>query len=465
MTATTVDLAVPGRYHIVGVGGPGMSSYALVLAEMGHTVSGSDQRASPVLDRLAASGVTVYVGHDGHHVRGVDAVAVSTAIPADNLEVVAARRLGIPLLRRAELLAAICAQARAIGVAGAHGKTTTTAMLAAIATEAGLDPSFVIGGELTALGRGAHWSGGELLLVEADESDKTFLDLPLAGTVVTNVEPDFLHVYGTFHDLVAAFDVYLGAMSGPRVLCVDDPVTADLARRHAGTTYGCTPGADVRAMDVVAAGRGMRFAVERRGERLGEIELPLRGEHNVLNATGALAMGLELGASFEAARQALVEFGGVHRRFELRGGWDDVTLVDDYAHLPAEIDAVLGAARAGGDGWRRIVAVFQPNRYRRMAVLSPSYADAFRHADVAVITEIYPSGDAPLPGVTGKLVVDAVLDAHPWARVAWLPRRDDVIAYLERELRAGDVCISMGCGDVADLPDQLLAAVGARAAR
>lgn len=459
-----LDLRVPGRYHIVGVGGPGMSSYAIVLAEMGHTVSGSDLRDSPVLDRLRAEGVTVFVGHDPRHVEGVDAVAVSTAIPARNIEVVAAAERGIPVLRRAELLSAICRCARSVGVAGAHGKTTTTSMLAMICTEGGLQPSFVIGGEVADVGTGARWTGADLLLVEADESDKTFLELPLAATLVTNVEADFLDVYGTFEALVVAFDDYLAGVEGPRVLCADDPQTAALAVRHPSITYGLAEGADVRAVDVRPDGGSMRFSVERRGEPLGELHLPLRGVHNVANATGAIAMALQLGAPFAAAQSALARFGGVARRFEFRGGYDAVTLVDDYAHLPAEIDAVLAAARSSGDPWQRVVAVFQPNRYRRMAVLSPDYAHAFCEADLTVITDIYPSGEQPLPGVTGKLVVNAVLDAHPWARVAWLPKRADVLSFLAGELRPGDVCVSMGCGDIAALPDELTALVAERVA-
>jgi UDP-N-acetylmuramate--alanine ligase len=458
---TAVDLGVPGRYHIVGVGGPGMSAIALVLAGMGHRVSGSDLRALPVLDRLRAAGVDVHVGHSRDLIDGVDAVTASSAIPSRNVELVAARASGTLVLRRGEMLAAVCACARTIAVVGTHGKTTTTSMLAMILAEAGWAPSFLVGGDLNDVGTGAQWTGGEWIVVEADESDGTHLDLPVEASVLTNVEADHLDFYGSFADLVDGFDRYMANVTGPRVICIDDPTAAGLAARHGATTYGFDPAADYVAVDVVRDRGALRFSVDRRGERLGEVRLPLRGNHNVRNATGAIALADVVGAPFTAAQEALARFGGVARRFDVRGRHRGITLIDDYAHLPSEIAAVLEAAATSGDEWRRIVAVFQPNRYQRMAVLSPEYRHSFERADVTVITDIYPSGEAPLPGVTGKLVVNAICDAHPDQRVVWLPKRADLVAFLARELRAGDVCISMGCGDVAMLPDEILAALNA----
>lgn len=455
--AAPLDLRVPARFHVVGAGGPGMSAIALVLAEMGHVVSGSDLRELPVLDRLRAAGVVIHVGHDRAHVEGVDAVTYSSAIPAGNVELEASRSAGTTTLHRSGMLASICASARSLGVAGAHGKTTTSSMLTMILTEAGLQPSFVVGGDLNDVGTGAHWTGGQWLVVEADESDKTFLELPLEGTIVTNIEPDFLGNYGgSFAAIVEAFERYLAAIPGPKVLCIDDPETAALAARHATATYGTGDRADYRAVDVESDHGTQRFTVVGHDAPLGEITLPLRGVHNVRNATGAIAMALSIGAPLDAAQRALARFGGVARRFDVRGRVDGITLVDDYGHLPSEIAATLAAAAGSGDGWRRVVAVFQPNRYSRIAALAGDYRDAFVDADLAVVTEIYPSGEQPLPGVTGKLVVDAVLDAHPGQRVAWVPRRAELIEFLARELRQGDVCISMGCGDVASLPSELL---------
>lgn len=452
-----LDLSVPQRLHVVGVGGPGMSAIAIALAEMGHTVSGSDLREKPILDRLRAGGVTVHVGHRRSHVDGCDAVTYSTAIPETNIELDAARSAGIVTLRRAGMLAAICAQARSLAVAGTHGKTTTSSMLMLMLAEAQWRPSFIIGGDVTDTGTGAQWTGCKWLVVEADESDGTHLELPVHGTILNNVEIDHLDHHGTFAGIIDSFDTYLGRIDGPKVVSFDDPVCRQLAAQHGCITFGTGEGADVRAVDIVNDHGSLRFGIERHGSRVGDIELPMRGVYNVRNATGAIAMALEIGVPFTDCASALARFGGVARRFDIRGTSDGATLVDDYAHLPSEIGAVLDAARTSGDGWRRVVAVFQPNRFNRMAVMWPQYADAFVSADVVVLTDIYASGTAPIPGVTGKLVVNAVLDAHPDTRMVWLPRRADLIEFVAGELRDGDVCISMGCGDIASLPAEVAA--------
>ena len=388
---------------------------------------------------------------------GCDAVTASTAIPAANVELVEAREQGILTLRRAGMLASICAQARAVAVAGTHGKTTTTSMLMLALAEAGWAPSFVVGGDVADAGTGAQWTGGEWLVVEADESDGTHLELPLHATILTNVEVDHLDHYGTLEGIVDGFDHYLAQVPGPKVVCADDERAAALAARHDAVTYGLSAGARFRAVDVEADGGSFRFVVEHDGARLGDIRLPLRGVHNVANALGAIAMATTLGVPFQATAAALERFGGVARRFDIRGHDGGATFVDDYAHLPSEIAAVVAAARDSGDGWDRVVAVFQPNRFNRIAEMWQDYADSFTQADVVVLTEIYPSGTTPIPGVTGQLIVDAVLDAHPTSRVVWLPRREDLVSFLAGEVGAGDVCISMGCGDIASLPDEVLA--------
>ena len=457
-----LDLSTPLRLHVIGVGGPGMSAIAIALAEMGHHVSGSDLREQPVLDRLRAAGVEVHVRHDRRYVEGCDAVTASTAIPESNIEWRHAHELGIPAMRRAGMLASICALARTVAVAGTHGKTTTTSMLMLVLAEAGLSPSFVVGGDVTDAGTGAQWTGGELLVVEADESDGTHLALPLYASVLTNVEVDHLDHYGTFGAIIDGFDRYLSHIAGPKVLCADDARCRDLADRHGALTYGLRAGADVRAVDVTPSGGSFEFTIERHGEALGPISLPLRGVHNVVNATGVVAMAIELGVSFEDCAAALARFGGVARRFDIRGVDGGATFVDDYAHLPSEIAAVLAGARQSGDGWDRVIAVFQPNRFNRMSEISGDYADAFVDADVVVLTDIYASGTTPIPGVTGHLVVDAVCASHPNAHVVWLPRRDDLVSYLAGEVGPGDVCISMGCGDVGTLPEEVLARRAAR---
>lgn len=460
-----LDLSVPRRLHVVGAGGPGMSAIAIVLAEMGHDVSGSDIRERAVLDRVRAAGARVAVPHDRALVHDRDAITHSTAIPETNIELAEARSHGVPTLRRAGMLASICAAARSLGVAGTHGKTTTTSMLMLMLAEAGLRPSFVIGGDVADMGTGAQWTGGEWLVVEADESDGTHLELPLHGTVLTNVDVDHLDHYGSVEAIVESFARYLSQIPGPRVACLDDPRCAELARAAGCITYGTSEGADYRAVDLVPVGGSFRFVVEHHGVAMGEVVLPLRGVHNVRNATGALALACEIGVSFSDAVSALARFGGVARRFDIRATDDGVTLVDDYAHLPQEIAAVLAAARHSGDDWSRVVAVFQPNRYNRMAVMSPEYRDAFVDADLVVLTDIYASGTTPIPGVTGKLVVNAVLDAHPSTPLAWMPRRADLVDYLAGALRPGDVCISMGCGDIAGLPDEVADARRRRGAR
>ncbi len=433
-----------------------MSAIAIALAEMGHHVSGSDLREQPALDRVRAAGVTVHVGHDRHVVHGCDAVTASTAIPETNIELDEARRIGIPTLRRAGMLASICARARTVAVAGTHGKTTTTSMLMLVMTEGGLAPSFVVGGDVIDAGTGAQWTGSGWFVVEADESDGTHLELPVHGTIVTNVEPDLLDHYGSFDGLKASFARYLAQIPGPKVLCADDPVCGALLADHEAVTYGLGDGADYRAVDLRAEQGSFRFGVTRRGEPVGDVALPLRGEHNVVNALGAIAMAEAIGVPFEASARALARFGGVARRFDLRGVDGGATFVDDYAHLPTEIAAVIAAARGSGDGWQRVIVAFQPNRFNRIAEMWRDYADAFAGADVVAITDVYPSGTTPIPGVTGELIVNAVLDAHPTARVVWLPRRADLVSFLAGEAGPGDVCISMGCGDIVTLPEEIL---------
>ena len=457
-----LDLSTPRRLHVIGAAGPGMSAIAIALAQMGHNVSGVDLRERQILDRLRSAGVIVHIGHSRSHVVGCDAVTASTAIPSDLNELDEARKLGAVVLSRAGMLASICAQAKSLAVAGTHGKTTTTSMLMLIMAEADLRPSFVIGGDVRDMGTGAHWTGGEWFVVEADESDGTHLELPLHGTILTNIDVDHLDHYGSIDEIEHSFDRYLSQIPGPKVVCIDGERAARVAGRHPDViTYGLDAAAEFRAVNLEPDHGSFRFDVERDGQVLTSVHLPLRGEHNVVNATGALAMAVAIGVEPGIAADALARFGGVARRFDVRGNDGGATFVDDYAHLPTEIDAVLRAARDSGDAWRRIVAVFQPNRYNRMAEMWRDYGDAFTAADLIVLTDIYPSGTQPIPGVTGKLVVNAVLDDHPDARVVWLPRRDDLVSYLAANVGDGDVCISMGCGDVASLPDEVLAARGA----
>ena len=460
---TIFDLTRPRRIHVVGIGGPGMNAIAQVLCEMGHQVSGSDIHESGVLDRLRALGVSIIVGHDASAVQNCDVVTASTAIPVANIELVTAAAQSVPVLSRAQMLRAICTLKQSVGVAGTHGKTTTSAMLMHILTTAGLQPSFVIGGDVHGLDVGAGWRNGKHLVVEADESDSTHLSLPLFGSILTNVDVDHLDHFATFERIIESFTQYVKNIDGPRVICADDAVCAKIAATHACRTYGMSIVSDVRAVNVVLADGNSRFDIEFRQsgstekhDLVGAVELPLRGEHNVLNATAALTMAMELGVEFGVASHALSSFRGVARRFDLRGVDEGVTFVDDYAHLPNEIIAMLRGARDATDKWDRVVAVFQPNRFNRMSVMSAAYANAFNDADVVVITDIYSSGTTPIPGVTGKLVVDAIKNNHPGKRVEWIAQREDLVSFLASTLTNGDLCISMGCGDVAQLPDEVI---------
>ena len=432
-----------------------MSAIATVLVAMGHSVSGSDLKESRRLDRLRQLGVDVHVGHSAAHVGDAEVLAISTAIRPGNPEVVAAGERGIPVLRRAEILAAICATRRTVAVAGTHGKTTTSSMLALALTEAGMAPSFIIGGDVREIGSGAVWRDGEWFVVEADESDGTFLELGAEAVIVTSVEPDHLEHYGDFDALRDAFGRFLASAPGPAVVCADDAVARDLAATTGAITYGTDERADYRMEDVVSDRSGVRFTVTHRGAPVGPVAIPVPGMHNARNAAAALAMALSLGAPFDAVARALGRFAGVARRFEFRGEAGGVTFVDDYAHLPGEVREVLAAARQGG--WRRVVCVFQPHRFSRTAGLWSTFAGAFRAADLLVVTDVYSEGEDPRPGVTGKLIVDAVLDHDPGQAVAYLPRRRDVVAYLPPRLRPGDVCLTLGAGDLTTLPDELLA--------
>ncbi|HEX9992708.1 MAG TPA: UDP-N-acetylmuramate--L-alanine ligase [Acidimicrobiales bacterium] len=458
-----LDLATPRRVHVVGVGGAGMSAIATVLAGMGHRVTGSDLKDSPGLTRLRAAGVAVTVGHRAENVGDAEAVAVSTAIPPTNPEVVAAAERGVPVLRRAEVLAAIAATRRTVAVAGTHGKTTTSSMLALVLSEAGMRPSFVVGGELNEIGSGAVWDEGEWFVVEADESDGTFLELGAEAALVTNVEPDHLEHYGSWAALRDAFRRFVAAAPGPRVVCADDAEAAAVAAAVGGcVTYGTAAGADWRMVDVRAERAGVSFDLVHGDEVVGRVALPVPGVHNARNAAGALVTAVALGAPVDAGLRALARYAGVARRFQFRGEAAGVTFVDDYAHLPTEVRAALAAARAGG--WRRVVCVFQPHRYSRTAALWQDFADAFDDADVLVLTDVYAAGEAPRPGVTGALLVNAVLDAHPWRRLAYFPRRSELVPFLARELRPGDLCLTLGAGDLTSLPDEVRAALAARAA-
>ena len=449
-----VDLASPRRVHIVGLGGGAMSALAAVLVGMGHRVSGSDLRDSPVMERVRGLGVDASVGHAAEHVPDdADLVIVSTAIPPTNPEVVRAHALGVPVASRADAQRAVTATRRTIAVAGSHGKTTTSSMLTLVLREAGWQPSFLIGADVNEVGTNAAWDRGEWLVVEADESDGAFLALAPEAAIVTSVEPDHLSYWERFDALTDAFDRFLDGVPGTRVVSADDAVAAELAGRRPGdvVTFGFDTRADYRVHDYAGAGDHSRFAMSRAGEQLGTIELPVPGRHNARNAAAAAAMAVELGVEFDAVQRALARFGGVARRFQLRGARDGVTFIDDYAHLPGEVAPMIDAAREGD--WGRVVVVFQPHRYTRTARLWRDFAHAFDRADLVVLTDVYPADEPPQPGVSGRLILRAVLDAQPALPVVYLPERTDLVEHVPRLTRAGDLVLTLGAGDLTTVPD------------
>ncbi len=458
-----LDLRKSLRIHVVGVGGPGMSAIATVLAEMGHQVSGSDIRRSELVTRLEGLGIAINIGHIPEVVLGCDFVTGSPAIAESNIEYQKARELGISVLSRAETLAGICRCVTSIGVAGTHGKTTTSSMLTTILLSANKNPSYLIGGDVVAFNRGASWTNSELFVVEADESDGTHSQLPLAATIVTNIDVDHLDHFKTQSAIERSFFDYVGGIAGPRVLCLDDPVCASISETLNAITYSVDDksSANYAASSIKFKDGRSSFVVLRNDDtkkiELGQVNLPLRGLHNVSNALAAIAMAMQFGVQFDQAARALSGFGGVARRFDVQGVDGGATFVDDYAHLPNEISAVLSSVRDESDKWSRVVAVFQPNRFNRMSMISNLYGDSFVAADLIVVTDIYPSGTEPIVGVTGQLVVDAILKSQPQSHVIYQPSRKNLVEFLADEIKDGDLCISMGCGDISSLPDEVIA--------
>ncbi len=456
-TTRPTGLGDPGslrHVHVVGVGGAGMSAIATVLAAMGHEVSGSDLRESGVTERLRSLGIDVAIGHDASNVGDAGLVTHSTAVHVDNPEVVEAHRRGVPVLSRAETLAAIAERKRCIAVAGTHGKTTTASMLALALVEAGLHPSFLIGGEVNEIGTNAAWDDGEWIVVEADESDGTFLHLVPDIAVVTNVEADHLDHYGSFDGVRTAFAEFL-ASARHRVVGGDDAEALALGRAAGADIVGLGVDATFAIASVATGRSSVSFdLLGPDGRLVTHLRVAVPGLHNAKNAAVATVAALAAGAPAEAAARALARFGGVARRFEFRGERGGVTFVDDYAHLPTEVRAALSAARNGS--WGRVVAVFQPHRFSRTAALATQFGTAFGDADVLVVTDVYSAGERPVPGVSGRLVADAVRAQDPRLPVTYAPGREELRHAVGHVLQPGDLCLTLGAGDLTTLPDDML---------
>jgi UDP-N-acetylmuramate--alanine ligase len=433
-----------------------MSAIATALHAMGHTVTGSDLKASGVTDRLRRAGIRVAIGHAPEHVGSADLVAVSSAIAENNPEVVEARLRGIPVLARSDALAAIASLRRCIAVAGTHGKTTTASMLALVLVEAGMKPSFLIGGDVNEIGTNAVWDEGEWLVVEADESDGTFLALVPDIAVITNVEADHLDYYGSFAAVRSAFEEFAGSARSSRVVGGDDPEASLIGHATGADVVGLAPESTYRIVDLVLARSSISFGlVDPAGVELGRLAVPVPGLHNAKNSAVATVAALAAGAPFESVARALARFAGVARRFEFRGSAKGVTFVDDYAHLPSEVRAALAAARNGD--WGRVVVVFQPHRYSRTAALGAEFGQAFGDADVVVVTDVYGAGEAPVPGVSGRLVADAIRQSFPDKPVSYVASRVALRRAVGDLLEDGDLCCTLGAGDLTSLPDELMA--------
>jgi len=452
-----IALEAPIKCHIVGIGGPGMSAIGRLLVEMGHTVTGSDLHESEVIEDLRQRGAEITIGHQESVVHGADVVTYSTAIPSTNVELVEARRIGLETRHRSGMLASLCAATRAVGIAGTHGKTTTTALITAMTTAGGLRPSSIIGADVIG-GSGNVHGDGSLLIIEADESDGTLDVLPLSCLVVTNIDIDHLDYFGTFEAITTCFADAIERTQGLVVLNADDPGSADIVRMLGSdgrvTTFGWSANSTVRIISTKPHSNGTVVEVCI-ADKTYRCELSLRGEHNVMNFAAALAMSVQLGVDPDVACAAAVSFRGVARRFTERGEFRGSLLIDDYAHLPAEISATIGAVRSHPVLTGRVIAVFQPNRYHRIATMADSYADCFSQADRIVITDVYASGTQKIEGVTGELVVEAIRSAHRDADVVWAPSRADIVAAVDSWITPGDICISMGCGDIETFPDDL----------
>jgi UDP-N-acetylmuramate--alanine ligase len=464
-----VMLGTTRRVHFVGIGGIGMSGIAELLANLGYVVSGSDTKRTDTTARLETMlGVTVYEGHAAKNVGDADVVVYSSAVRPANAEIVEAHRLGVPVIPRAEMLAELMRLRFSIAIAGSHGKTTTTSMIAFVLERAGLDPTAVIGGRLSAFGSNARLGSGDYLVAEADESDRSFLMLWPSIAVITNIDHEHMESYGSFGDLQQAFAQFANKVPfyGAVVACADDPslleILPTITRRV--VTYGFDrTHAQIIGADVELGSFGGRCAVWRRGlerdDLLGTLELSVPGRHNLQNALAVVAVGERLGLEFARVADALSSFHGAERRFERHGEFGGILVVDDYGHHPTEIAAVLAAARATLS--RRIVVAFQPHRYSRTERLFDAFGPALRDADEILLTDIYPAGEEPIAGVTVEALANAVR-AGSGRPVRVIPALDAVVPELLRIVRPGDVVITLGAGSIGSLPKRLVQRLAAK---
>lgn len=441
----------PKRHvHFVGIGGAGMSAIAKVLLEMGYTISGSDLKPSTTTERLRDMGATIHIGHRKENLNSPDLLVVSSAIPKANVELVAAQEAEITILQRGEMLARLMDMKQGIAVAGSHGKTTTTSMISLLLEKNGLDPTVLIGGELNDIGGNAKLGSGEYMVAEADESDGSFLRLNSKIAVVTNIENEHLDYYGSEEKIVEAFTSFVTAVkkNGLAVLCTDSihmNSVSSVAKARVISYAIHNQDADLTARNIIVSGMGSKCKIYEKDRELGELVLNVPGEYNIANSMAAVAIGLELGLPFPQISRALQSFRGVHRRFEVLGEVNGISVIDDYGHHPTEISATLKAARKGN--FQRIIAVFQPHRYTRTKFLYKEFGLAFADADEVIVTDIYAAGEKPIPGITGALIAQNIVDPGN-NKVKFMGDMDFVPRYLRGRVKKGDLVLTLGAGDV-----------------
>jgi len=458
-----------GPVHFVGIGGIGMSGIAEVLSNLGYTVTGSDVSDSANVKRLREKGIKVAIGHRAENIDGADVVVVSSAIKRDNPELTAARTKRLPVVRRAEMLAELMRLKSCVAIAGTHGKTTTTSLVASLLDAGGLDPTVINGGIINAYGTNARLGAGDWMVVEADESDGTFLKLPADIAIVTNVDPEHLDHFKTFEAVQDAFRAFIENIPfyGFAVMCTDHPVVQTLVGKLEDRrilTYGLNPQADVRLTDIDHHGGASRFSVvfrDREGRtahEIADLALPMPGRHNALNATAAIAVAHQLGIGDDVIRAALAKFGGVKRRFTRVGEWNGAVIIDDYGHHPVEIAAVLRAARESAKG--QVIAVMQPHRYTRLHDLFEQFCTCFNDADTVIVAPVYPAGEAPIQGADRDSLV-AGLRAHGHRQAIPLPGPENLAAILKDLAKPGDYVVCLGAGSITQwayaLPGELAA--------
>ncbi|ACB81278.1 MULTISPECIES: UDP-N-acetylmuramate--L-alanine ligase [Methylorubrum] len=461
-----------GPIHFIGIGGIGMSGIAEVMANLGYTVQGSDANDNANVRRLSENGIRTFVGHRAENVENAALVVVSTAIRRDNPELIEARERRLPVVRRAEMLAELMRFKSCVAVAGTHGKTTTTSLVATLLDAGNLDPTVINGGIINAYGTNARMGAGDWMVVEADESDGTFLKLPADVAIVTNIDPEHLDHFGSFDAIKDAFRRFIDNIPfyGFAVMCIDHPIVQDLVGHIEDRriiTYGENPQADVRLIDIDLKGGQSRFRVMIRDRRPGfrlemqDLVLPMPGRHNALNATAALAVAHELGVSEDAIRKALAGFGGVKRRFTRTGEWNGAAIFDDYGHHPVEIAAVLRAARSSTDG--KVIAVVQPHRYTRLQSLFEDFCTCFNDADTVIVAPVYAAGEAPIEGIDRDSLI-AGLKARGHRDAVALERPEDLARLVSGRAEPNDYVVCLGAGTITQwayaLPGELAALKG-----